>query len=197
VHAAPDRRPGIGLGKRGAIALLPLILPVAVACTPGSSDPGALDTPSVTVPPAAPPPGGGPSVTFSGARPVVAGAPAATTTLDRVAAGLPSGCEPTTERDDTRVVSVAWRCGTRLAAATVDLGGAQLSLGDILTGAWAAYLSSVAQAQFQVEGITRAATNDFATWYVTPAALAVVFAAGVVSYPLASLGPYLRSPSAL
>lgn len=140
---------------------------------------------------------GGPAVSYAGDKPVVGGHPAATSALARTAAGLPSGCAPTTERSDTRLVSVVWRCGARLAAATVTLDGRPLALGDLLTGSYREYLSSVASAQFQVDGNSSASTTDLGTWYLTPAALAVVFPAGVVSYPLPSLQPYLRDPSAL
>jgi hypothetical protein len=107
------------------------------------------------------------------------------------------GCAPQVERADGHLVSVVWRCGNRVSAATVTLDGRTVALGDILHGAYPSYLSSVASAQFQVEGIQHPSTTDLGTWYLTPAALAVVFPAGVVSYPLASLGPYLEDPSAL
>jgi hypothetical protein len=114
-----------------------------------------------------------------------------------VAAGLSRGCAPQVERADSHLVSVVWRCGNRISAATTTLDGRTVALGDILQGAYQGYLSSVASAQFQVEGISHTPTTDLATWYLTPAALAVVFSAGVVSYPLASLTPYLKGPSDL
>jgi hypothetical protein len=136
-------------------------------------------------------------VTFFGEAPQVAGRPAATAALDRDAAGLSHGCAPEAERTDAHLVSVVWRCGTRQAAATVTLDGRPLALGDFLAGAYQGYLSSVAATQFQVEGIDHPATGDLRTWYLTPAALAVVFPDGVVSYPLSSLAPYLDDPSSL
>lgn len=139
----------------------------------------------------------GPTVRYSGARPDVVGHPPATAALDRAAAGLPAGCTPATERADLHLVSVEWRCGKSLAAATVTIGGRLLTLSDILQGGYQGYLSSVAAAQFAVEGQPDAATTDLGTWYLTPVALAVAFPAGVVSYPLASLGPYIRNAAAI
>ncbi len=55
----------------------------------------------------------------------------------------------------------------------------------------------MAAAQFQADGRASAAASDLGTWYLTPAALAVAFPSGVVSYPLTSLQPYLKDPSAL
>lgn len=140
---------------------------------------------------------GGPAVSFSGSRVAVAGHPGATAALVAVAARLSTGCTPRTERSDPRLVSVIWRCGNSITAATISLAGHPLALADVMKGAYPAYLSSVAASQFQVEGISHPATSDLGTWYLTPAALAVVFPAGVVSYPLASLTAYLRSRSSL
>lgn len=190
MHAPSPR----GLGKRVALALVALLL--AGACHAGSSDTPALPTPSTEAagPSRAP---GGPAVAFSGAAPSVAGHGAATAGLTRVASTLPPGCQGRLERSDSRLVSVAWRCGTHVTAATVTLGGRRLALSDLLRGDYAGYLSGVAAEQFKVEGVTSAATTDLDTWYLTPAALAVAFPAGVVSYPLASLTPYLIDPASL
>jgi hypothetical protein len=136
-------------------------------------------------------------VTFTGPTPEVAGHRAATLSLARFASALPSGCSPTEERSDPHLVSVAWRCGGRIAATTVTLDGKTLALADFMTGAYQGYLSAVAQQQFQVEGVKGAATTDLSTWYLTPATLAVVYPAGVVTYPLASLAAYLRDASSL
>ena len=94
-------------------------------------------------------------------------------------------------------MSVDWKCGDSITAATVTLDGRRLSLGDILQGSYGSYLSSIAAAQFSAEDQAGAATSNLGTWFLTPAALAVDFPAGVVSYPLASLGPYLKDPSSL
>jgi hypothetical protein len=139
----------------------------------------------------------GPAVTFTGSTPEVAGHYPATVALAHVAGGLPSGCMPTLERSDPHLVSVAWKCGTRLSAETVTLAGSSLSLSDVLSGSYQSYLSSIAAQQFSDEGVANADTSSFSTWYLTPAALAVVFPDGVVTYPLASLASYLKDPSSL
>lgn len=188
---APSRR---GLGQRAALALLPLLL--AAACSASSGDAPALPAPATG--PAAPSrPSGGPAVGFAGATPTVAGHEAATTALARIVGGLPAGCRGRLERSDAHLVSVAWRCGTQVAAATVTLAGRPVALGDILHGGYQAYLSSAAAQQFKVEGIDHADTTDLGTWYLTPDALAVAFPDGVVSYPLPSLEEYLAAPSSL
>ena len=182
------------VGQSAALALLALLL---AACTAtGSGDQAALTPPSTTVTTVVSAPGGI-GVSFAGNAPRVTGHPAATATLDRVAAGLPPGCGTRVERSDEHLVSVVWRCGHGLAAATVTLAGQQLTLSDILTGGYAGYLSSVASAQFSAAGDPGAATGNLGTWYLTPAALAVAFPTGVVSYPFASLAPYLKGTSAL
>ena len=182
------------IGQRTALALLALAL---AGCTAGGSgDQAALEGPSTSVTTAAVGPGAS-GVSFNGNSPQVAGHPGATAALDRVAAGLTPGCGTRVERSDANLVSVIWRCGNRLAAATVTLGGADLTLGDILTGPYPGYLSSVASAQFSAAGDPGAPTTDLGTWYLTPAALAVVFPAGIVSYPLASLAPYLKDANGL
>ena len=136
-------------------------------------------------------------VTFTGATPEVAGHREATVSLARFAAALPSGCSPSAERSDPHLVSVAWRCRGRIAATTVTLEGKTMALTDFMTGAYQGYLSAVAQQQFQFEGVKDAATTDLSTWYLTPASLVVVYPAGVVAYPLASLAGYLRNASNL
>lgn len=138
---------------------------------------------------------GGPTVSFTGGRAQVAGEPAATSALGKVR--VPPGCSPAVERSDAHLVSVVWRCKNTLYAATVSLGGRALTLGDILDGGYASYLSSTASAQFAAQGQDHVPTTDLTTWYLTPAALAVAFPAGVVSFPLASLRPYLKDPSSL
>ena len=136
-------------------------------------------------------------MTFSGPDPQVAGHPAASAAQARAAVGRPSPGAVQVERSDTHLVSVVWRCGTRILAATATLDGRRLALGDILTGSYQGYLSSVAASQFSVEGIRSASTSDLSTWYLTPAALAVAFPAGVVSYPLSSLTPYLKDANSV
>lgn len=193
MHAAPDS--GAPIGQRTAAALLAGVTLLASAgCSTSSGDQAALNGP--TAPAAAPAPtSDGPTVVFHGTSPQVAGHPATTAALDRVQ--VPSGCAPAVKRSDQHLVSVLWRCQDNVRAATVSLDGRQLGLGDILQGNYASYLSSVASAQFSVENQPHASTDDLSTWYLTPAVLAVAFPAGIVSYPLASLGAYLKDPSSL
>ena len=140
----------------------------------------------------------GPAVTYVGAQPSVAGDTSATSTLDHFASALPAGCQPHTQRDDAHVVSIVWNCAGKVAAQTVGLGSGQaLTLAQILKGNYVNYLSSVAQTQFKVEGLTGAQTTDLGTWYATADALAVAFPAGIITYPLVSLQPYLVLPSPL
>lgn len=171
---------------------------VAAGCSShGSGDPGAVNLPSTaagTLPSAT---DGGPVVTFTGTTPEVSGHYPATEALAKVASTLPSGCVPSLERSDPRLVSVAWMCGTHISAATVTLAGAPVALDGVLTGAYQSYLSSVAAQQFTVEGQSNADTTTVSAWYLTPAALAVVFPDGVVTYPLPSLQSYLEDPSSL
>ena len=134
-------------------------------------------------------------MSFNGSTVAVAGHPAATDALARVRPD--PACIPAVKRSDGHLVSVVWRCRSTIQAATVSLDGRLLALGDILQGGYGSYLSSVAAAQFSVEDQPNAPTGDLSTWYLTPAALAVAFPAGVVSYPLASLTPYLKDPSSL
>jgi hypothetical protein len=136
-------------------------------------------------------------VTFTGPTPEVAGHYPATQALAKVVSSLPSGCQPALERSDPHLVSVEWRCGTHITASTVTLSGATVSLVGVLTGDYQSYLSSVAQQQFAVEGESGADTTSPAAWYLTPAALAVVYPDGVVTYPLPSLTSYLKDPSSL
>lgn len=136
-------------------------------------------------------------MTYSGAFPSVVGHDAATRVLTGDVDRLPSGCAPKTERSDPHLVSIVWQCGKRVASATVTLAGRPLALGTLMKGDYTAYLSSVAEQQFQVEGVAHPDTTDQRTWYLTPAALAVAYPAGIVSYPLDSLTPYLRDPAAL
>lgn len=136
-------------------------------------------------------------VTFSGEEPRVLGYPSASAALDATGSGLATGCQPVTERSDRHLVSVLWRCGSHVAAATVTLAGRPVALGDILKGAYQAYLSSVASTQFDYENISSANTTNLSTWYLTPAALAVVFPDGIVSYPIPSLTAYLTAPASL
>ena len=191
MHAPPDRRAGIRLGKRGAVALLTSLAGLLTGCGAASSDTPALSAPSVPSV-AAGADSTGPVVTVSGAVPEVAGHPAAGPDFARV--GAP--CAPTVERSDQRVVSVFWHCAShRVAAATFGLTANRLlTLDDLFAGAYRGYLSSVAADQFTAQGVGGARTADLSTWFLTPATLDVVFPAGVISFPLATLASY-RNPS--
>jgi hypothetical protein len=192
VHAPPGR--GLTRAAAGAAALV--LAAVGAGCTSGSSDAGAVPEPStsVTLPG---PQMGGPVVTFTGDTAEVAGHYPASVALAQVSSSLPANCQPTLERSDDHLVSVRWNCGSRVAAATVSLDGRRLTLGDILTGDYASYLTSVATQQLRLAGASTSGTDDLSTWYLTPAALAVVFPGGVVTYPLASLSSFLSDPSGL
>lgn len=196
MHAPSDPGASVTGKRRASLALVAALAATLTGCSNSSSDRAALDTPSTPATTAVASAGGA-AVTFTGDRPNVDGHPAATEALTRFAAGLPPGCRPDTKRSDAHLVSLTWRCGDRISSATVTLDGRLLGLGDVLKGSYQQYLSSVAAAQFQVDGDASAATTDLTTWWLTPAALAVAFPAGVVSYPLASLQPYLEDPSAL
>lgn len=191
MHAPPGRRLGKGTALV-ASAVLPLL---ASGCgSSSSSDNAALNLPAgpaTSLPSATV---GGPAVSFAGAVPEVGGHQPATAALARFASALPAGCVPRLERSDPHLISVSWRCGQQIRADTVTLAGDAVGLPAVLTGSYPAYLSAVAAQQFAVEGEPAAATSDLSTWYLTPAALAVVFPAGVVTYPLASLQPYLKDP---
>ncbi|HWE55004.1 MAG TPA: hypothetical protein VG435_05800 [Acidimicrobiales bacterium] len=184
-------------GQRSGPALLLVLLVALAGCTSRSSDPGAIAAPSTSIAPLGSPTVGGPAVTFSGNRPQVAGHPAASSVLDVTGTGLQPSCQPVTERSDPNLVSILWHCGSQVTAATVTLSGRPVELGDILKGDYRSYLSSVATTQFAYENLAHAATTDFSTWYLTPAALAVVFPDGIVSYPIPSLSAYLSDPSSL
>lgn len=141
--------------------------------------------------------GSGPRVSVSGSAPQVPGHPGADAALRRVAAGLDASCRPATERDDSQLLSFLWTCRSgRVATATVGLAAdRQLTLPDLLTGGYAAYLSSTADAQFQADGVAHPSVGDLSVWYLTPASLVVVFPPGRVGFPLSSLAPYLRNPA--
>lgn len=184
-------------GQRSGPALLLVALVALAGCTSKASDPGAIAGPSTSIAPVGSPTVGGPTVTFSGNEPQVAGHPAASSVLDVTGTGLESGCQPVTERSDPHLVSILWHCGSHVTAATVTLSGRPVGLGDILKGNYQGYLSSVATTQFDYENLAHAKTTDLSTWYLTPAALAVVFPDGIVSYPIPSLSAYLSDPSSL
>ena len=195
MHAPSRPGSGIRLGRRAAPAVLALLPLIFAGCGVGSSRNPALPAPRSD--PAAVAAGRGPAVSVSGSAPQLSGHPAADALLRRDASVLGSGCRPVTERDDPQLASFLWTCpGKRVATATIGLAAdRQLALGDVLTGSYRAYLTSVAQAQFQADGVANPAVGDLGTWYLTPAALVVVFPSGPVSFPISSLTPYLKDPA--
>jgi hypothetical protein len=199
VHAASCRAARFLIGQRAAAALVASLLLVGAGCSAGSSDNPGLDQPSTASGSTAsvPPGSAGPRVSVAQVNgvgvPQLTGHPTANTTLQQTAAGLTPGCQPITEDDTPKLASFVWKCGTKaLAAVTVGFDpDRKLALGDLLTGDYQSYLSSVAATQFRAEGVSNAATSDLSTWFVGPEALDVVFPNGIVSYPLASLGLYI------
>lgn len=136
-------------------------------------------------------------MSVEGSAPQLAGHPTANAILRQDASRLASGCSPRTELDARRLASFVWKCPSgRLVTATIDLtGDRQLALSDLLTGSYASYLSSVASAQFSAEGVADPSVHDLSVWYLSPAALNVVFPSGSVAFPISSLTPYLRDPT--
>ena len=125
--------------------------------------------------------------------PQLQGKPAVNTQLVSIGSRLSGTCTVSAERDDAKVASFLWSCGARRVAATFDLAtNGQITLDDLFKDGYKSYLSSTAVTQMQASGVTNATATDFSVWYVTPDALVVVFPAGTVSFPTASLGAYLR-----
>ena len=115
------------------------------------------------------------------------------TQLTAIGSKLSGTCSVSAERDDKRIASFLWSCGKHEVGATFDLStNSQLSLDSLLQGDYRSYLSSTAVTQMQANGNANATATDFSVWYVTPESLVVVFPAGTVSFPIASLTAYLR-----
>lgn len=113
--------------------------------------------------------------------------------LAAIGSKLSGTCAVSAERDDKRIASFLWSCGEHKTAATFDLTtNTRLSLDSLFQGDYRSYLSSTALTQMQANGNANPTATDFSVWYVTPESLVVVFPAGTVSFPIASLSSYLR-----
>ncbi|HET6915915.1 MAG TPA: hypothetical protein VFH56_07470 [Acidimicrobiales bacterium] len=113
--------------------------------------------------------------------------------LAAIGSKLSGTCAVSAERDDKRIASFLWSCGEHKTAATFDLTtNTRLSLDSLFQGDYRPYLSSTAVTQMQANGNANPTATDFSVWYVTPESLVVVFPAGTVSFPIASLSSYLR-----
>jgi hypothetical protein len=198
VHAAPDRGPQIRLrGKRAAVALAIAAAALLASCGSSNSDNPGLSGKQQSPPSTVRPEPTGPAVSIihvSGLPvPQLQGKAAVNTQLTTIASKLSGTCTVSAERDDAKVASFLWSCGGHDAAATFDLTtNRQLSLGDLFQGDYGSYLTSTAAAQMKANGDANPSATDFSVWYVTPESLVVVFPAGTVSFPIASLGAYLR-----
>jgi len=128
--------------------------------------------------------------------PQLAGKPSVNTQLTAIGSKLSGTCTVSAERDDAKVVSFLWSCGGHLTAATFDLAdNRQLTLDDLFQGGYKSYLSSTAVTQMQANGASNPSAGDFSVWYLTPDSLVVAFPAGTVSFPITSLGSYIRPGS--
>ena len=126
--------------------------------------------------------------------PQLAGHDAANAALRIIGARLRGTCTVTTSRDDPKLASFIWNCGSLgPTTANVDLATDRvLALSDVFAGAYAAYLSSVASTQLEQDGATNPSTSDLSAWSLTPTSLAIAFPAGTVYYPIATLAPYIK-----
>lgn len=200
MHAPSDRGPEIG--KRGAVALLGLVALVSAACSTGGSDNPALPSPNPTNGAKAKIPPGPPVHVVSVAGKPVPQLPAGFATinagLQSTAAQLGNGCRVNTTRDDPKLVSFRWVCGSKVTTTSFSVAEDRpLALSDLLQGGYATYLSATAANQLQVEGKSTAGTTDLAHWALTPEALEVTFPGGTVAFPLTSLTHYLKDPPLL
>ena len=185
---------------RGAAAALAGLLLLA-GCTTGGSDNPSISPSSITQPTSVSSGPAGPAISILSVSgepvPQLAGHPIANAALRAIGLGLRGGCQMQTMRNDPLLASFRWTCqpgGVTTAnfALNHDL---RLQLGNLLTGGYAAYLSSTAAAQLEAEGITSPATSNLSAWCLTPVSLQIVFPAGAVAFPLTSLVPYARYPS--
>ena len=126
--------------------------------------------------------------------PQLAGKTAANANLRQVGSGLTGTCSVAVERNDSRLGSFLWTCTTgKRTAVTVDQQTQrQLTLGDLFQGGYSSYLTSTATAQMKADGVSSPSASDFSVWYVTTSSLVVAFPESTVSFPLESLGNYIR-----
>jgi hypothetical protein len=125
--------------------------------------------------------------------PQLAGHATANAALRSVGAKLRGTCQAVTLRDDPKLASFRWTCRPGgVTVANFSLADdRELSLGDVLSGSYAAYLSSTAAAQLEAQGVSKPDTSDLSRWNLTPVALQVAFPAGAVQFPLSSLTAYI------
>ena len=126
--------------------------------------------------------------------PQLAGQTTINAQLRQIGGGLTGTCSVAVERDDSRLASFLWTCnsGSRTAATFDQSSGRQLTLNDLFTGGYRAYLTSTADAQMKADGVSNPAANDFSVWYLASSSLVVSFPQSVVSFPITSLGNYLK-----
>ena len=198
VHAPSHRGPQIG--KRvAALGLLALAPTCIAACSNGQSDTPALQPPSTAPPNSTAQPAPGPQVSIARVNglpvPQLNGQVTINSQLRQTAAGLSGTCTVVVERDDSRVASFLWTCnsGSRTAVTFDQSSGRKLSLNDLFSGSYLSYLTSTAQSQMKADGVSSPSASDFSVWYLNPSALVVAFPQSVVSFPIGSLGSYLKS----
>lgn len=147
------------------------------------------------------PPGPAVSITRVNGLPVpqMAGHAVANARLRFIGETLRGTCQVATMRDDPKLASFRWTCKPGgLTTATFSLvDDRRLALGDLLTGNYAAYLSSTAATQLQAEGVGQPATSNLSAWTLTPYTLQIDFSSGSVAFPLSSLTAYIRHPGPL
>lgn len=203
MHAASARGAPIRFVKGGAFALLALVSVAVTGCTTSGSDNPSVAPPSTLAPLPAGKGASGPAIGLIRVQgipvPQLAGHDTANAALRAIGAGLRGTCSVSTSRDDPKLASFVWDCGPHgPATATVDLGDDRiLALSDLLMGSFASYLSSVASAQLETDGVANPSTTNLSAWSLTPASVAIAFPAGTVYFPIATLGPYIKRPGPL
>ena len=197
MHAPSDRGPQIG--KRvAALGLLSLAPTVLAACSNGQSDTPTLQPPSTAAPGSISQLTPGPQVSIIKVNglpvPQLAGQVTINTQLRQTGAALSGTCTVAVERDDSRVASLLWTCnsGSRTAVTFDQSTGRKLSLDDLFSGNYRAYLSSTAQSQMKADGVSNPSASDFSVWYLNSSSLVVAFPQSVVSFPFGSLGNYSK-----
>jgi hypothetical protein len=128
--------------------------------------------------------------------PQLAGQAVMNTATKAIGAGLRGSCQLTVTRDDLKLASFRWVCGTAPAGytgATFEVGtGRRVGLGDLFTGGYEAYLQSTAAAQLQAQGATNLDTSNLSLWDLTADTLEISFPGGAVGFPIASLAAYVK-----
>ncbi len=188
----------IRLGKIAAAALLPLLPVSLAACSNGQSDTPAIQPPSTAAPGVTAQATPGPQVTITKVNglpvPQLAGKTTANNSLRQIGSNLSGTCSVAVERDDSRLGSFLWTCtsGKRTAATFDQRTQRQVTLDDLLQGGYRSYLTSTAVAQMKADGVSSPSATDFSVWYATTSSLVVAFPDSTVSFPVGSLGGYIR-----